>query len=257
MYIGKGESWTDIEEPNFETCPGPGRCIDLTCDVAKTKLLERRHNCCGPTTVHEEPVDLVEATPTQVEPDNGEQNTLAYSPQMVSTGLRVEEMDSKHEEEDSPPAPRPAPPVAQPILLRGERVSRLDIGFDFGVRASTLTSHCSNTEAVDNEKAFLACLLPPDDEEPDVVAKLEVAAANEDARHAGQTETQALQGKFITILQIEATEGREFEKASEEAYEAASEKSYDKDEVAARKIQALYRGHMGRMQVQKVSTLPL
>jgi len=274
VYIGQGESWTDIEEPNYETCPGPGQCMDLTCDVAKTKLLQQKHNCCGPTTIlHDEPVDLVEVTDSvnvdpspQVEPDDGQQISLACSPQMVSTGLRVAEMDNKHEEEEPPPAPRPAPPVAQPTLPRGERVSRLDIGFDFGVRASTLTSHCSNMEAVDNENAFLACLLPPDDVEPDVVAKLEVAAAmksgnedtgrgNEDRGHTGQTETRALQGKVITILQTEATEGKEFEKASEEAYEAASEKSYDKDEVAAQKIQALYRGHMGRMQVQKILDL--
>jgi len=229
VYIGKGETWKDVDELNLDTCPGPGKCFDQTCDIAQSKLCEG---------------DIEGVPSTKPDKQLSESHWFRHKPMVVETDLQAActrlrdalETASTHENH---------------MLVQSckEKLESL-------VQAANTAGGLQEAERqmLDLEPLVVALC-------NDLATRgrwlsmetLQVRCAS--VKHILGQQSKVVQTRVIGALQREAIKGAIFERTRSMLLLEEQDGPDDlaMAEVAARRIQAVYRGRKGRAKVQKLA----
>ena len=229
VYIGKGETWKDVEELNLDTCPGPGSCFDQTCDIAKSKLCE---------------ADIESLPSTKPEKQLSESHWFRHKPMVVQTDLQAActrlrdalETASTHENH---------------MLVQSckEKLESL-------VQAANMAGGLQEAERQMLDLEPLVVALCDDLATRGRWLSMETLQARcASVKQILEQQSNAVQTRVIGALQREAIKGAIFERSRSMLL---MDEQNDPDnlalaEVAARRIQAVYRGRKGRAEVQKLA----
>ena len=224
VYVGKGDTWTDVPTPNFETCSGPGKCIEHTCDITRATFGANHH------------------APTQLAKSNHFKGRwFRNKPKLVGTELQIacgrlgealktaETAENQmlmqlcHEKLD-----KLLQAVANPGGLADAQSQMCDL-------ESMVIGLCEDPSALQaTDKLREHCTV---------------------VKQLLELQSNALQLKIVGTLQTEAFKGKQFEKEAVDGVSVGADvDDMAMAEVAARRIQAVYRGRAGRIRADQRSS---